>query len=59
MGCAELCQPPLSANQGYKFILDGQQRLTSLYAVIKGLLIDDEDYKKIVVDLHDESRSTF
>ena len=55
----ELCQPPLSANQGYKFILDGQQRLTSLYAVIKGLLIDDEDYKKIVVDLHDESRSTF
>ncbi len=57
----ELRQPPLSPKQGYKFILDGQQRLTSLYAVIKGLQVEDEDYNKIVVDLsnHDQSRSSF
>ncbi len=57
----ELGQPPLSLKQGYKFILDGQQRLTSLYAVIKGLQIEDEDYRKISVDLsnRDDSRSSF
>ena len=56
-----LGQPPLSRDQGYKFILDGQQRLTSLYAVIKGLSIEDEDYRKISVDLsnRDDSRSSF
>lgn len=46
-----LNQPPLDAKRGYRFILDGQQRLTSLYAVIKGLTIGQEDYSKIVVDL--------
>lgn len=57
----ELRQPPLSDKQGYKFILDGQQRLTSLYAVIKGLQIEDEDYRKIVVNLsnNDATRSSF
>ena len=57
----ELDQPPLLSNRGYKIILDGQQRLTSLYAVIKGLQIYDEDYSKFVVDLgnDNESRSSF
>ncbi len=57
----ELGQPPLSKKQGYKFILDGQQRLTSLYAVIRGLQIGGEDYSKIVVDLanHSDIRSSF
>ena len=47
----ELGQPPLSHGQHYKLILDGQQRLTSLYAVIQGLQLEGEDYSKIVVDL--------
>lgn len=57
----EMGQPPLSPGKGYKFILDGQQRLTSLYAVIKGLQIHDEDYGKFAVDLANDSfsRSSF
>ena len=57
----ELCQPPLSDKKGYRFILDGQQRLTSLYAVIKGLQIEGEDYRKIAVNLsnNDDTRSSF
>ena len=47
----ELKQAPLQEDQGYTFILDGQQRLTSLYAVIYGLALDDEDYTNFVVDL--------
>src|SRR5690606_8589748 len=44
-------QPPLEENQSYTFILDGQQRLTSLYVTVKGLSIGGEDYSKIVVDI--------
>lgn len=47
----ELQQPPRRNNENYTFILDGQQRLTSLYAVVKGLTIEGEDYRKIVIDL--------
>ncbi len=47
----ELQQPPRKSGENYTFILDGQQRLTSLYAVIKGLLIRGDDYSRIVVDL--------
>lgn len=47
----ELQQTPLREGLGYTFILDGQQRLTSLYAVIFGLTLEDEDYKNFVVDL--------
>ena len=47
----ELQQAPLQEQLGYTFILDGQQRLTSLYAVIFGLTLEDEDYKNFVVDL--------
>lgn len=47
----DLKQPAWRKNESYTFILDGQQRLTSLYATIKGLVIDGENYGKIVVDL--------
>ena len=33
------------------YILDGQQRITSLYACIKGLPIKDNDYSKIFINL--------
>ena len=33
------------------YILDGQQRITSLYLAIKGLKIDKNDYKEIFIDL--------
>ena len=47
----ELGLPELQTHQGYRFILDGQQRLTSLFVVIKGADFEGEDYRKIVVDL--------
>jgi hypothetical protein len=46
-----LQQPSLEADQSYTFILDGQQRLTSLYVTVRGLRIRGEDYTKIVADL--------
>ena len=47
----DLQQAPMQNGHGYTFILDGQQRLTSLYAVIYGLALEDEDYRNFVVDL--------
>ena len=44
-------QPALQDYQNYQLILDGQQRLTSLYVVINGLEFEGIDYRKIVVDL--------
>jgi hypothetical protein len=49
-----LQQPPVDDNQPYTFILDGQQRLTSLYVTVNGLRIQGEDYGKIVADLANE-----
>lgn len=46
-----LQQPDLERNKTYTLILDGQQRLTSLYAVVNGLEIEDENYGKFVFDL--------
>lgn len=37
------------------FILDGQQRLTSLYVTVKGLTLYGRDYKKICFDLDERS----
>ena len=54
---AELSQPPIENHQRYKVILDGQQRLTSLYAVINALWIGSNDFGKVVVDLDNEARS--
>ena len=47
----ELGQPSLHMDRSYQIILDGQQRLTSLYVVIHGLQFEGEEYGKIVVDL--------
>jgi len=46
-----LNQPPAKSEHRHKIILDGQQRVTSLYAVIQALQIDGEDYGKFVIDL--------
>lgn len=46
-----LSQPSVDDSRSYSLIVDGQQRLTSLYVVVNGLSIEDEDYRKIVVDL--------
>jgi len=53
----DLGQPPFKSGTGYTFILDGQQRLTSLFAVTQGLTIDGEDYGKIVIDLSNRDPS--
>ncbi|MGL4392017.1 MAG: GmrSD restriction endonuclease domain-containing protein [Fusobacteriaceae bacterium] len=37
-----------------QYVLDGQQRITSLYIGIKGMKIDDIDYSEIYVDLEAE-----
>lgn len=47
----ELQQPPKQDGTEYTLILDGQQRLTSLYSVVKGLTVEGEDFRKIVFDL--------
>lgn len=46
-----LQQPPLEQQKSYTLIIDGQQRLTSIYAVIKGLTVDDEDFGRLAIDL--------
>lgn len=39
------------------YILDGQQRITSLYLAVKGIILNDgEDYKKIYVDLEEAKK---
>lgn len=52
-----LNQPSIDNNQSYTFILDGQQRLTSLYVTINGLKVKGENYSKIVVDIGNEDES--
>ncbi|HML22516.1 MAG TPA: DUF262 domain-containing protein [Aggregatilinea sp.] len=46
-----LQQPKIESHKTYSLILDGQQRLTSLYAVVNGLEVEEENYGKIVFDL--------
>jgi len=41
-------------NEEIKFILDGQQRITSLYVCLKGLEIENKDYSEICFDLDKE-----
>ena len=55
----ELDQPLVAHNQRYQIVLDGQQRLTSLYAVINALQIGSNDFGKVVVDLDNGEPSTF
>ncbi len=48
---ADLSQPSIVKDKRYKVILDGQQRLTSLYAVVNALKIGNTDFGRIVADL--------
>lgn len=48
---AELKLPEPDERDQMTFILDGQQRITSLYTTIKGLSINDVDYSHICFDL--------
>jgi len=51
----QLDQPPLEeTNREISFILDGQQRLTSLYLGLKGLEFNDYDYSRVVFDIDNE-----
>lgn len=46
--------PPVEEHDNISFILDGQQRITSLYVSLKGLRIGEADYRKIVFDLREQ-----
>jgi hypothetical protein len=46
-----LSLPSPSPDQELFFILDGQQRLTSIWATFKGNIINDDDYARICLDL--------
>lgn len=51
---AELEMPKPEKFNTLDFILDGQQRITSLYVVMRGKKIDNIDYKQISFDLEKE-----
>jgi hypothetical protein len=51
---AELGLPEPDDRDDITFILDGQQRITSLYVTAKGLTLDDVNYQDICFDLEDE-----
>jgi hypothetical protein len=45
---------PVGDDDNISYILDGQQRSTSLYVTLNGLTIDEVDYSRICFDLVDE-----
>jgi hypothetical protein len=47
-------QPLPNEYAGSSFVLDGQQRLISLFVTIRGLVFGREDYSNIAFDLHDK-----
>jgi len=51
---AELGLPEPDARDEITFILDGQQRITSLYVTAKGLTLDGVNYKEICFDLEQQ-----
>lgn len=46
--------PPIRDDDNIAFILDGQQRITSLYVTLKGLTISETDYSRICFDVKEE-----
>ena len=51
----ELDQPdPADIDRQISFVLDGQQRLTSLYYGLNGIETEDYDYSRILFDLEEE-----
>ena len=53
---SELNIPQPRSGQPVSFILDGQQRLTSLFVTINGLAIGARDYGRICIDLEQAAR---
>lgn len=50
-----LDQPPLEeTSKKIRFVLDGQQRLISLYVALQGLEFDGYDYSRVAFDLDNE-----
>ncbi|MDY0167608.1 MAG: DUF262 domain-containing protein [Thermoguttaceae bacterium] len=47
--------PAVGDTDDVSFILDGQQRITSLYVTLKGLTVNGTDYRNIVFDLKEEA----
>ncbi len=45
---------PIQEGDNLSFILDGQQRITSLYVTLQGLTANDTDYGRICFDLQEE-----
>lgn len=44
----------MQPNDNVSFILDGQQRITSLYVTLRGLTANNTDYGRICFDLQEE-----
>ena len=51
-----LSLPSPAPDQELFFILDGQQRVTSIWATFKGAILNDEDYGRICLDLDEAYR---
>jgi hypothetical protein len=49
----ELNVPPPKTHDKITFILDGQQRITSIYMTLNGMKTEDDDFSKISFDLDD------
>ena len=49
-----ICIPPVANDDDVSFILDGQQRITSIYATLMGLTVQGTDYARICFDLAEE-----
>lgn len=47
--------PPIREHDDVSFILDGQQRITSLFITLKGLSMNGFDYRSIVFDLKEQT----
>lgn len=50
----DLGVPAVGEHDDVSFILDGQQRITSLYVTLSGLTVNGIDYRNIVFDLKDQ-----
>ena len=50
----DLDVPDIGKDDNVSFILDGQQRITSLYVTLQGLTANNTDYSRICFDLQEE-----
>ena len=53
----DLGQATLSKDSDHRLILDGQQRLTSLFAVVNGLTLEGANYRNLSLDLDSEQEN--